>query len=87
MAYVTYPNYPAIREEPVLAWPENSVAHVRFNRPKACKAIKGSMEQALSTACTPISLGRRVRVVHIGVQQLSILGSFVELLGMGLWIS
>lgn len=58
-----YPQKPA--DGTVLHWREGSIAHIRFNRPRALNAIDTVMAAGFLKACQDIAADREVRVVWV----------------------
>jgi 2-(1,2-epoxy-1,2-dihydrophenyl)acetyl-CoA isomerase len=63
-----YPHPPtaAERSQPVLAWREAGIAHLRFNRPAALNAINTEMAAAYCDSVQTIANDTQVRVLCIG---------------------
>jgi 2-(1,2-epoxy-1,2-dihydrophenyl)acetyl-CoA isomerase len=64
---MAYPDTPASDERlaPVLAWREDAVARLRFNRPQALNAIDLATAAAFKAACRAIAEDGDVRVVVV----------------------
>lgn len=50
-------------DEPVQAWCDGPVAHIRFNRPAALNGIDAGLAEAFRAACTRVAGDARVRAV------------------------
>lgn len=62
-----YPDLPAAgATEPVLAWRQGTVAHIRFNRPAALNAVDVPMALAFLAACKAVAADPGVRAVLLG---------------------
>lgn len=62
---MSYPDRPADPGAFVQHWREGSVAHIRFNRPKALNALDLPMAAAFHAACSAIEADDQVRAVVI----------------------
>ena len=61
---MSYPDLPIADDpEPLLAWRDGTVAHIRFNRPHALNAIDVPMAERLLVSCRQIAADRAVRAV------------------------
>lgn len=60
---MSYPDIPTNHDDPLVAWRDGAIAHIRFNRPAALNAIDVAMAQGLLEACRAIASDDSVRVV------------------------